>query len=100
MSRFCNGTLFQSNEFVGVVRLGYLIPEENVGTISVCKFKIPYIDPLRVNIYFRYVGINVAFILLTVLFSLFNSVGILTRLVEDRFIGGKGTSHYDLFPHP
>jgi len=53
-----------------------------VDTISVCKFKIPCIDPLRVGIYFQYVGINVAFMLLTMLFSWFSSIGILARLLE------------------
>ena len=84
---------------MGVVRLGCPILYVNVDTISVCKFKIPCIDPLRVSVHFRYVGINVAFMLLTILFSWFNSVGILTRLMGDRdgFVGGKGTSHYDYF---
>jgi hypothetical protein len=71
----------------------------NVDTISIHKFKIPCIDPSRFSIYFPYVGINVAFMLLTILFNWFNSAGILTRLLEDRsgFIGGKGTSQYDYF---
>ena len=83
---------------MGVVRLRCLSLQVDVNAISVCEFKIRCIDPLRV-IYFRYIGINVAFMSLTLLVSWFNSVGILTKLLEDRngFIGGKGTSHYAYF---
>jgi hypothetical protein len=66
----------------------------NVDTISVCKFKIPCIDPLRVSVYFRYVGMNVAFMLLTILFSWFNSVGILTRLLKTVVVSLEGKAHH------